>query len=60
MKDFDKTQIGRKFYEADIPRLILALENIAKKIDSFNKIQEKKSKLEERLTKQKIKNISKL
>jgi hypothetical protein len=58
MNDFQKTPIGRKFYESDIPRLILALEKIATKLDESNKLEERRFKLEEKLIRSKIKNIS--
>ncbi len=58
MNDFQKTPIGRKFYESDIPRLILALEKIATKLDESNKLEERRFKLEEKLIRSKIKNVS--
>ena len=34
MAEFFKTIMGRKFYEADVPRIAKALEDIAKKLSS--------------------------
>jgi len=58
MNDFYKTAMGRKFYESDLPRLITALENISKKLDESNKLEEKKFKLEEKLMKRQLKEIN--
>ena len=33
MSEFFKTIMGRKFYEADVPRLIKALERIANALE---------------------------
>jgi len=50
--------MGRKFYEADLPRLIEVLEKIGKQMESANQLQEKKFKLEEKLTRLQIKNLN--
>ena len=34
--EFFQTMMGRKFYEADVPRLIKALEKIAVELEKFN------------------------
>jgi len=36
MTDFYSTLAGRKFYESDLPRLIEALEKIAKELEKAN------------------------
>jgi hypothetical protein len=58
MNEFYRTPAGRKFYEADMPRLISALEKIALKMEESNKLDEKKFKLEEKLMKQKLKEVN--
>jgi len=58
MSDFYRTTMGRKFYEADLPRLIEVLEKIGKQMESANQLQEKKFKLEEKLTRLQIKNLN--
>lgn len=58
MSDFYKTSMGRKFYESDLPRLINALENISKRLDESNKLDEKKFRLEEKLMKRQLKEIN--
>ena len=54
MGEFFKTVMGRKFYDADVPRLATALEKIAAQMERANTLQEKKFKLDERLTKLQI------
>ncbi len=54
MDEFYKTRIGRKFYETDLPRLTLALEKIANKMEESNKLNEKKFLFEERLMKKQL------
>ncbi len=54
MGEFFKTVMGRKFYDADVPRLTTALEKIATQLERANALQEKKFKLDERLTKLQI------
>jgi hypothetical protein len=58
MNDFYRTPAGRKFYDADMPRLISALEKIALKMDESNKLDERKFKLEEKLMKQQLKEVN--
>ena len=55
MSDFFKTRMGHKFYEADIPRLTVALERIAGLLESLNTREDKKWKLEEKLKRAELK-----
>ena len=55
MPEFFKTRMGHKFYEADIPRLTVALEKIGHLLETLNEREDKKWKLEERLKKLEIK-----
>lgn len=58
MKEFNRTLIGREFYEKQLPSLISTLQKIAKQMEIQNIREEKKFKLEERLMKTKIRNIN--
>ena len=58
MSDFFRTSMGRKFYEADIPKLTTVLERIANQMEIANKLEEKKFKLNEKLAKLQIKDIN--
>jgi hypothetical protein len=58
MNDFHRTPMGRKFYESDLPRLIEVLERLGKHMEQSNQLQEKKFKLEEKLTRLQIKNLN--
>jgi len=49
MPEFARTQRGAKFYDADIPRLTLALEKIGHLLETHNERENKKWKLEEKL-----------
>jgi len=51
MSEFFRTQMGRKFYDADIPQLVKVLEKIASQMDKKNKLEEKRFVLEEKLQK---------
>tara|TARA_B100000579_G_C22302853_1_gene607967 strand:+ start:179 stop:364 length:186 start_codon:yes stop_codon:yes gene_type:complete len=51
MSEFFRTQMGRKFYDADIPQLVKVLERIATQMERKNKLDEKKWQLEEKLQK---------
>lgn len=57
MNDFFKTMMGQKFYTADVPRLIKALEKIGNELESQNKINARLNKIEERLKIQQFKNL---
>ena len=58
MNDFYRTPMGRKFYDADLPKLIDVLEKLGKHMEESNQLQEKKFKLEEKLTRLQIKNLN--
>ena len=58
MSDFFRTAMGRKFYEADIPKLTNALERIANQMEVANKLEEKKMLLNEKLAKLQMKEIN--
>ena len=58
MSDFFRTVMGRKFYEADVPKLTNALERIANQMDKANKLEEKKMLLNEKLAKLQMKEIN--
>jgi len=58
MSDFFRTVMGRKFYEADIPKLTNALERIANQMEVANKLEEKKMLLNEKLAKLQMKEIN--
>jgi hypothetical protein len=51
MSEFFRTQMGRKFYDADIPQLVKVLEKIASQMDKKNKLEEKRFILEEKVQK---------
>lgn len=42
MPEFFQTLMGRKFYEADVPRIIRTLEKIAAELERANNIAEGK------------------
>jgi len=58
MSDFFRTVMGRKFYEADVPKLTNALERIANQMEIANKLEEKKMLLNEKLVKLQMKEIN--
>jgi hypothetical protein len=41
--------MGRKYYEADIPKLISVLEKIGNQMEKANLLEEKKFRLDEKL-----------
>jgi|TARA_R110001632_G_scaffold140520_1_gene256529 hypothetical protein len=51
MSEFFRTQMGRKFYDADIPQLVKVLERIANQMEKKNKLEEKRFLLEEKVQK---------
>jgi|TARA_R110000782_G_scaffold206880_1_gene295403 hypothetical protein len=51
MSEFFRTQMGRKFYDADIPQLVKVLERIASQMEKKNKLEEKRFLLEEKVQK---------
>lgn len=58
MTEFNKTVLGKKFYETDVPKLINVLEKIAKGLEQSNILAERKYKLEEKLLKHQLKEIN--
>ena len=58
MNDFYRTPMGRKFYDADLPKLIDVLEKLGKHMEESIQLQEKKFILEEKLTRLQIKNLN--
>lgn len=51
MSEFFRTQMGRKFYDTDMPSLVKSLEKIASQMERQNKLEEKRFLLEEKLQK---------
>jgi len=51
MSEFFRTQMGRKFYDTDIPQLVKVLERIASQMEKKNKLEEKRFLLEEKVQK---------
>ena len=51
MSEFFRSQMGRKFYDADVPQLVKVLERIATQLERKNKLDEKKWLLEEKVQK---------
>ena len=50
MSDFFRTQLGRKFYEGDVPRIARALTQIAGALEGLVKEQQERiTKLEDRV-----------
>jgi hypothetical protein len=45
MINFFQTMMGRKFYESDVPRLVLALERIAIALEEQNSYKNKKTEV---------------
>lgn len=41
MSDFYQTKMGHKFYEGDVPRIVDALEKIAKELKRLNDREER-------------------
>ena len=54
MTDFFQTMMGRKFYEADVPRVARALEDIAKELRRANDLKEQELGLTEKTDVKKI------
>lgn len=46
--EFYKTTLGRKYYEVDVPRLVAAMEKIAKNLEDFNTRDKKTLKVEKK------------
>lgn len=58
MNEFHRTPMGRKFYEADLPKLVSVLEKIASQMEESNKLDEKRFMLEEKLMKRQLKELN--
>jgi len=58
MQDFYRTAAGRKFYDADIPKLTKVLERIADQMEKSNHLEEKRFRLDEKRIKLQIKNLN--
>jgi hypothetical protein len=58
MNEFHRTPMGRKFYEADLPKLVSVLEKIANQMEESNKLDEKRFMLEEKLMKRQLKELN--
>ena len=43
MEQFYKTHMGKKFYQADMPKIVKSLDSIAKSLDTICKIIELES-----------------
>jgi len=49
MRDFYRTQAGRKFFDADIPALVKALQEISTQLKIANDLKTRENKFNERL-----------
>lgn len=58
MDNFARTQLGRKFFETDVNKLIKVLERIATQMELQNVREDKKFKLEEKLFKRQMKELN--
>jgi hypothetical protein len=58
MDNFARTQMGRKFFESDVNKLIKVLERIANQMETQNVREEKKFKLEEKLIRKQMKDLN--
>jgi hypothetical protein len=58
MDNFARTQMGRKFFETDVNKLIKVLERIANQMELQNVREDKKFKLEEKLLKRQMKELN--
>lgn len=58
MDNFARTQMGRKFFENDMTKLIKVLERIANQMETQNIREEKKFKLEEKLLRKQMKSLN--
>tara|TARA_R110002153_G_scaffold58274_2_gene159859 strand:- start:110 stop:292 length:183 start_codon:yes stop_codon:yes gene_type:complete len=47
-KDFASTLSGKKFFDKDMPRLVMALENLSNALLESNKLEEKKLLIEQK------------
>ena len=55
MSDFYRSAAFRKFIESDMPKIAEALTRISRQLEVLNEREDRKAKLEERLTTAKIK-----
>ena len=58
MKDFYRTAAGRRFFEADLPDLVKALQSISLQLEKSNEIEEKKRRVEEKVQKLQIREMN--
>jgi hypothetical protein len=58
MDNFARTQMGRKFFETDVNKLIKVLDRIANQMELQNVREEKKFKLEEKLLRRQMKELN--
>ncbi len=58
MDNFARTQMGRKFFETDVNKLIKVLERIANQMELQNVREDKKFKLEEKLLRKQMKELN--
>lgn len=58
MDNFARTQMGRKFFESDVNKLIKVLERIANQMEIQNVREDKKFKLEEKLIRKQMKDLN--
>ena len=58
MKDFYRTSAGRRFFEQDVPALVEALQKISTQLERSNELAEKKRRVDEKLKKLQIRNVS--
>jgi len=49
MRDFYRTQAGRKFFDADVPALVNALQEISTQLKIANDLKTRENKFNERL-----------
>ena len=58
MDNFARTQMGKKFFETDVNKLIKVLERIANQMELQNVREDKKFKLEEKLFRKQMKELN--
>jgi hypothetical protein len=58
MDNFARTQMGRKFFENDMTKLIKVLERIANQMELQNVREDKKFKLEEKVLRRQMKELN--
>lgn len=46
MEDFAKTRTGKKFFENDLPQLVIALGKLTEALNESNRIEEKRLLIE--------------